>query len=126
MRPHICPDETCEPLFSTYKRETFDKGESYLCWGRLKEPNTFLAKEVEHKNEYHRCIYTPLKGHIMFFMNIEDAWVDFEGTERVIIDTLKRGRRVHQENLDSIGLAHHVFRWLIKKLQALHKERLAT
>lgn len=80
----MCPDQSCEPLFCNYSRETFDKGASYFCWGRIKEPHVFFAKETEHKNEYHQCIYTPIKGHIMFFITADDAWSDFLGSATVM------------------------------------------
>lgn len=84
MRPHLCPDISCEVVFCNYARENFDKGYSYFCWGKIKEPHVFVAKEVEHKNEFHQCIYTPLKGHIMFFITADDAWTDFLGSAKVM------------------------------------------
>ncbi|KXH76260.1 MAG: hypothetical protein AM326_03100 [Candidatus Thorarchaeota archaeon SMTZ-45] len=79
-RPHLCPDETCNPLYCNYDRRNFDKGYSYFCWGKIKKEHVFVAGEVEHKNQFHQCIYTPLKGHIVFFITTDDAWTDFLGS----------------------------------------------
>lgn len=84
MRPHLCPDETCIPIFCNYDRENFDKGYSYMCWGKMLKQHVFVAKEVKHENQFHQCIYTPLKGHIMFFITPDDAWVDFLGFAKVM------------------------------------------
>ncbi|MFQ6077172.1 MAG: hypothetical protein ACE5Z5_13750 [Candidatus Bathyarchaeia archaeon] len=79
MRPHLCPDESCEVLRTDYSREVFDKGASYTCFGKMRDPHIFVAKKTEHLNEYSFCYYTPLKGHVRFFINADDAWSDFLG-----------------------------------------------
>jgi hypothetical protein len=73
-RPKFCYDDECVVIYSTYREEDFRKGFSFFCFGRLKEPNVFKEKEVEHVNDLCHCYYTPLKGMIRFFVNTEDLW----------------------------------------------------
>jgi len=88
-RPHICLDESCFMLFTSYRREYFDEGGSFECWGRLTKTHEFQHEETTHRNTHSHCIFTPLKGMIRFFLNAEDAWMDIQGYQTVIRDCKK-------------------------------------
>jgi len=75
-RPHWCFGD-CEPIFSRYSRENFDKGASCFCYGQMTTEHIFTAKATEHINDLSHCLYTPLKGIIRFFLNENDAYVEF-------------------------------------------------
>jgi len=85
-RPHICLDESCFMLWTAYRREYFDEGGSFECWGRLTETHEFQHKKTTHRNTHSHCIFTPLKGMIRFFLNDEDAWADIQGYRAIIRD----------------------------------------
>ena len=74
-RPHLCLDNTCKIMWVSYDKKHHDKGWSYFCFGKLKEPHIFTEKECKHINEYCYCVYTPLKGVLRFFINENDAWI---------------------------------------------------
>jgi hypothetical protein len=74
-RPHLCFDKDCKIIFNSYNKEYVEKGYSYFCFGKLKEPHKFTEKECVHVNDYCHCVYTPLKGVLRFFINEGDAWI---------------------------------------------------
>ena len=74
-RSKHCFDSECEILFNVYDEDSHNKGYSYFCFGKLKEPRIFTEKECEHINEYCHCVYTPLKGALRFYINKNDAWI---------------------------------------------------
>ena len=74
-RPCLCFDKTCKILYNVYDEEYHNKGYSYFCFGKLKEPHVFMEKECKHINEYCYCVYTPLKGVLRFYINENDAWI---------------------------------------------------
>lgn len=88
-RPHLCLDQSCFMLFTSYRREGFDEGLSFECWGRLAETHEFQHKETTHRNTHGHCIFTPLKGMIRFFLGVEDAQADIDGYRTVIRDCKK-------------------------------------
>lgn len=73
-RPKLCPDSYCEPIFTTFDQEAFEKGYSFECVGKLAEPHEFKWRKVVHENSHSQCIYAPFKGVIRFLINPEDAW----------------------------------------------------
>ena len=71
-RPKFCLDELCEILVSSYSEGDLAEGYSFECFGKLKEENIFKEKDIIHKNNISHCRYTPLKGMLRFFENIND------------------------------------------------------
>jgi len=71
-RPPFCFDKTNKVIYSTYDKEDFDKGWSFFCYGKLSKLHVFRERKVEHRNDMCHCYYTPLKGMIKFYINIED------------------------------------------------------
>ena len=86
MKPHLCPDKDCKRVWSNYSKDSFDRGASYTCWGKMTKPHLFIERETEHVNPYSYCVYTPLKGHIRFFVNSDDAWSDHIGSGAIMDD----------------------------------------
>jgi len=74
FRPFFCYDKKCKILHSSYSKESFEKGFSFFCYGRLPKEHIFIEKEAEHKNSICHCYYTPLKGAIRYFMCEGDLW----------------------------------------------------
>jgi len=83
-RPKLCPDPSCEILFTDYQFKQFKQGASFHCWGRMREQIRWISGKTEHLNEYSHCVYTPLKGLIRFFLNADDAWTDIIGLSRLL------------------------------------------
>ena len=73
-RPFFCYDKKCKIFYSTYSKETFEKGFSFFCYGKLIKEHIFTEKEAVHKNNICHCYFTPLKGAIRYFMCEEDLW----------------------------------------------------
>lgn len=87
-RPHYCIDPgRCEVLWSNYTTETFDRGESINCYGRMAEQHVFVAGETTHKNDLSRCLYTPLKGVIRYLECKADLEIDVIANNKVL-DTI--------------------------------------
>lgn len=94
MRPPFCFDWSCRILVSTFDDDSFDKGHSFFCFGKLEKKQVFVDKETTHENDISHCYYTPLKGMIRFFMNTEDLWGEAQAKIRVLnklveVDCLK-------------------------------------
>lgn len=85
-RPKTCFDPNCKILWSNYNKEAIEEGFSFDCFGKMQHPHLFTAEKCEHVNEYSHCIFTPLKGHIRFFINEDDAWAMYQGCARVMDD----------------------------------------
>lgn len=83
-RPKFCFDESCSVLISTFDEKSFNEGVSFFCFGKLKEKHIFKEKQTVHENDISHCYYTPLKGMIRFFMNIDDLWGEAQANLRVL------------------------------------------
>ena len=83
-RPKFCYDESCEILLSTFDEKSYHDGVSFFCFGKLKERRVFKEKDTVHENDISHCYYTPLKGMIRFFMNVEDLWGEANAWLRVL------------------------------------------
>lgn len=83
-RPRLCFDKNCSVLLSTFEEESFDEGVSFFCFGKLKEVHIFKEKQTVHENDLSHCYYTPLKGMLRFFMNVEDLWGEANAWLRVL------------------------------------------
>jgi hypothetical protein len=73
-RPFFCYDRRCKVIFSTYRKEDYERGFSFFCYGKLREKNVFTISEAVHENDMCHCYYTPLKGAIRWFVNEQDLW----------------------------------------------------
>ncbi len=76
-RPWLWPEPRCAPLVNLRDGEYRDitvpePGQTFMCWGRMAEPVTFIYDGVEHKNDHNSCHYTPLKGLVRFQNNPAD------------------------------------------------------
>lgn len=76
-RPWLCPERRCEPMLNLRDGDYPDitvpvPGESWICWGRMERPVTFIYDGVEHPNDHNCCHYTPLKGLIRWQENPAD------------------------------------------------------
>jgi hypothetical protein len=82
-RPWICAECNCEPIFQG-KASDYDDisvcnaGQSWICFGKMKQSITFMYNGVEHENDLRTCQYTTLKGLVAWQMNEAD-W-DFFAT----------------------------------------------
>lgn len=92
-RPWCCPEPKCRPVFQI-KDTDWDltaqrPGESFFCFGMLKEPVVFVYDGNEHKNDTRSCTFTPLKGLITFHENIDDwewlSWGYKRAREKVMV-----------------------------------------
>jgi len=73
-RPFFCYDKTAKVLYSTFSKDTFKRGFSFFCYGKLKNLHIFKEKEAIHKNDICHCYYTPLKGAVRYFVCAGDLW----------------------------------------------------
>lgn len=73
-RPYWCYDKIAKVLYSTYNKEQYKEGFSMFCYGMMAIPRNDKFNKVKHINNLCHCYYTPLKGAIRFFINIEDVW----------------------------------------------------
>lgn len=74
-RPSGCPDPQCVPLYGLAERakmESLAPGDSYICFGRMAEPDDYTAHGVRHLNDLCSCHYTPRLGQIRFYENLDD------------------------------------------------------
>jgi len=83
-RPKFCYDWNCKVLLSTFDEKEFDQGLSFFCFGKMEKERTFIDKGTIHRNDISHCYYTPLKGMIRFFMNIDDLWGEANAKLRVL------------------------------------------
>lgn len=100
-RPKFCYDKNCKVLLSTYSKECFDNGESFFCFGKLKDWHEFKEKKTFHANDISHCYYTPLKGMLRFFMNTDDLWGEAQAKIRVLnklikVDCKKCGKKTNR------------------------------
>ena len=98
-RPFFCYDKKCRVIYSSYSEESFKKGFSFFCYGKLPKAHVFVEKEATHKNNICHCYYTPLKGAIRFFVCEEDLWGEANAMCHVL-DRLKKvkGDCGHMQN----------------------------
>lgn len=82
-RPRLCPcARTCTPIWNSMvcddriKDEEADMNQGYSgeCVGRMNEAVEFIYGGAPHKNEFNRCVFTPLKGIIRFQECADDFW----------------------------------------------------
>ena len=85
----LCPDKSCEPLFLRGDDKHYDKGGSFMCWGKLEQESKLMFKEREHINGYCFCIGSPLKGIIRYFINPNDALICESGFHAVLLNHQK-------------------------------------
>lgn len=84
-KPRLCPDSECKCLFKTGVDSSQEKGFSFTCIGKLKEPVSYKYKEALHHNDLSECIFNP-HGTRRFFVNIDDL----KGDLRVIAHALQK------------------------------------
>ena len=69
-RPWLCPEPRCTPVMNLYDSDLDitqpAPGETFMCWGVMERPVTFVYDGVEHPNNCNGCAYTPLKGLLRF------------------------------------------------------------
>lgn len=83
-RPRTCFDSKCKIMWCNYSAQHIEDGGSFQCFGKMEKPHMFTFEKTEHINEYSHCVFTPLKGHIRFFINENDAWTMFIGAGKVM------------------------------------------
>jgi len=90
FRSHLCPDHSCDVLWTDYSKFLFDRGLSHFCIGRAYGAAglVFTEKKTIHENDLCKCIYTPLKGMLRYFTNLEDFTLETAAMLRVM-DKLK-------------------------------------
>lgn len=75
-RPWCCPEHQCRPIHqlagSDEPLNVPTPGESWLCFGRMTEPVTFVYDGVQHDNDLRTCSYTVLKGVVANQENADD------------------------------------------------------
>jgi len=58
--PRLCPDHDCTPLYWCMGEDNyFDRGGSFDCYGKRKEPFEYKYKETVHTNDLNHCIFCP-------------------------------------------------------------------
>lgn len=96
-RPWCCPEPRCSPIHQLKDSEYLDisaaqPGESWSCFGTMKEAVTFSYDGVEHANDLNSCHYSALKGVIRF----QENEADWEALEIAY-------RRARQKVKDHLG-----------------------
>lgn len=94
-RPWLCPDHLCRPLVNQAGRGLEDitksePGSSFVCLGRMTNNQVYKYDKgsIRHRNNLSDCIYTPAKGLIRFYSNINDwkAFHNIYGLALVALD----------------------------------------
>ncbi len=76
-RPRWCPGhQNCRPVAKSFQtnQETMDKGYSGTCYGHCL--TSFKVLDVDHVNDFCKCVMTGLKGVIRNFINYNDMGID--------------------------------------------------
>ena len=71
----VCPRGDCVRLYCVGSDEWVERGGSLFCVGRLSGVDVQVFGEVEHRNDYAFCVYSPKKGLVGFLINANDAFI---------------------------------------------------
>lgn len=77
-RPDPCPEENCQCLDQTcYTKTIFKEGFSFFCVGKVIDEGRieFTEGNTLHDNQFHFCIWTPMKGWIKLLVNTHDLFL---------------------------------------------------
>lgn len=71
-RPKLCPDLDCKPLYwHVGEDKFFERGGSFECYGKRKEPLIYRYKDTVHTNDLNHCVFCP-GGIYVFKENLGD------------------------------------------------------
>ena len=110
IRPRLCPDKDCTPIIRNETDEYFEKGGSFDCFGKRKEPFVYKFREVVHSNDMNHCCFLP-HGILNFKENTGDIANVASLLLRVLVETGQKTFcpgwfwRSHVE-IDKKGLLH--------------------
>jgi len=79
--------DLCDEMGNNNKPAT--KGDSFICWGKLKTPIIESFDGKEHKNTHSLCFNTPKKGHVHLFINLLDAGVLTQAMGEIVEDGVR-------------------------------------
>ena len=89
IRPRLCPDKDCTPIIRNETDEYFEKGGSFECFGKRKEPFVYKFREVVHNNDMNHCCFLP-HGIFNFKENTGDIANVAGLLLRVLVETGQR------------------------------------
>ena len=97
-RPWLCPEPRCTPLLNLRDGDYDDitrpePGQTWMCWGLMERPVSFIYDGVDHPNNCNACTYTPLKGVLRFQENPND-W-------EALANRYSRAAKAAREKLES-------------------------
>ena len=72
LRPWCCPEPSCKPIHNDQVEGEPTPGVSFICFGKMARPVTFIYDGESHDNDLNHCDYTPLKGIIRWQENVDD------------------------------------------------------
>lgn len=84
-----CPETNCQLLCSTcYNPWIFRDGGTFFCVGKVIDTDKirFIANKMDHHNNYHFCVWTPMKGWVKFMFNHYDLYLITMGINAILSD----------------------------------------